>query len=618
MAEILIADGYQDFMGGQDASRIPCLIPENCYSSGVNVTVKQGLLQPRWGWDRWTLQFPEGYILDPYKRIKTYRQIFESGKFQAACPFYIGSTQYIVLVVAGQIFLLNPATKVLSTITIEDGSMLNSRAKRINWTVAGDYLVFFDFPAFPVLLKGISARRADPAKYEVPVSVIGSFNENRLFISNNGKEFTGGDPVGNTATPDAPITFEEVLTSGSPYFHEIYKLPTVDHNDPITFMGFLQVSDTSTGIGPLLIGTSRAIYSFNTQNVRTNWTTSQFGSIVCYNAGVAGPRAFTNVNSDAFFLSTDGYLRSFTMSRQEQGKWARIPISREVENWFQTFDKSLTSLSFVSYFKNKVLIGVAPYRTPAIDFSTNREISDYAHGGFAVLGLDNVSAFGEAAKPIWEGLWTGVNPMEVVTLGDRAFIVSKDAGINSIYEINPDTTYDTADSHVRYIRSRIHTREFDFQDPYLNKEIHSVNLNMNQLQGDFEIDIKYRPNHSETYFPFRNFKHTAPWRTCNMPEDCFIEGFAGHYIRDFDLGSPEDNQCSPITNDFYRVLRKIQLELTITGKYWELEELRVRATPRLQTNIQSICDPYPAIAICKDCSDDWKVEPFESCQTLAT
>lgn len=615
----LLAAGSLDFLGGQDASKKPDRIADNCYASGINVSVRRGALQPRWGFERKNIQFPIETVLDPYKQQRTYQNIFEASKFQAMIPFFIGTTQYIIFVVAGRILAVNPDNFVMIPIPINDGSTLNTRATRVTWSVAGKYLVIYDFPAYPVIVEGLSARRADPIDMEIPISSQGAFNQNRLFVANNGSEFTGGDPVGSLATPDAPITFAEVLTLASPYYGQIFQLPTVDHNDPITYMGFLQVTDTSTGIGPLLIASTRAIYSFNTQNPRTSWESGQFGSIICYNAGVAGPRAFANVNSDAFFLSADGYVRSLAMSRDEQKSWARVPISREVENWFKYWDKDLTQLGFVSYFGNKIFFSVNPYRTAVTDYDTLFPISDYAHGGLVVMELDSLSSYGQASKPVWTGLWTGVRPMDMCNIGNRAFIISKDsANINRLYEVNPEITYDTADAVVRQVRSRVYTKEYDFGDPFQNKELHSIDVNFGGIQGDFKFEVKYKPSHGPCFLPWTSFVHYAPWRICTVPEGCFLNGFAPHFIRDFTLSAPSSDDCSPITKDFYRVFRNVQLALTIEGKDWEINELRVKAVPRPQAVSQTICEEYPKISLCECCDDDWAVAPFESCSQMQT
>lgn len=616
----LILDGSTDFLGGQDASKDPSHIAANCYASGINVSVSRGCIKPRWAWERKEISFENGIIENRIRLKRTYREIFESGKFQMAAPYYVGEDRYIISVISGLIFAYNVSTNDLIHIPISDASQLNPRATRINWSAAGEYLVIFDFPARPVIIDKLYARRSFAGTMEVPIAKLGSFNENRLYIGNAGTEFTGGDPVGSTATPNAPITFQEVLMDQSPYYGQIFKLPTVAHNNPITFMGFLQVTDTSTGIGSLLIGTSNAIYAYATQNPRDSWETQSFGSIICYNAGVVGPRAFANVNSDAFFLASDGYVRTLSMSREEQQRWARVPISREVENWFKYWDTDLKSLSFVAAFKNKVFFSVNPYRLPVPDFDTAFPIADYAHQGFVVLELDNLSSFGEPTAPTWAGLWTGLNPMEAVTFEDRMFIMSKDSSnINRIYEVNPELHYDTANCKIRSIRSRVYTKSYEFEDAFSNKELHSVDLSFENLKGDFKVDLAYKPRHADSYIPWRTFTHKAPWRDTELPVSSCINGYAPHNIRDFTLGSPSDETCNPITRDYYKVFKGVQLELTVEGIYWELHSLRLKALPRVQNETNSICDEYPIITICSNIDTDWAIDDdFESCKTTIT
>mgnify|MGYP001765887183 CR=1 FL=1 len=617
MAE-LITDWSVDFLGGQDASRIPDRIEANCYAAGINTTTKKVSIGPRWAFDKQEVTFPDGYILDKYSRRKTYRNIFESGKFQAAAPYYIGNLQYILFVVAGHIFVWNPDSNILTNIEINDGPRINARAPRINWSAAGKYFILYDYPAFPVIIEGLEARRADPLAMEIPVSTNGAFNQSRLIVANNGNEYTGGDPVGSIATPSAPITFEEVFTAGSPYLSQVFQLPTADHNDPITYMGFLPLVDSSTGVGPLVLGTQRAIYTANTQNPRSEWDQKQLASLICYNAGIVGPRAFTNVNSDAFFISADGYARALSMSREEQHRWSRVPVSREVENWFKYWDRSLAQFAIVGAFNNKIFFSVNPYRVKALDLETNLPISDYAHGGFAVMELDNITSMGQASKPTWAGLWTGVRPMEIVNLGTRAFVISKDGFTNAIYEINPEATYDSYKGNIRFVRSRVYTKEHDFKDAFANKEAHSLDFNFDSIQGDFEIDVKFKPSHSSLFIPWKKFEHKAPWRTCEVPSSCFINGFAAHVIRDLTLGAPLNTECNPVTGEPFRVFRKVQLQFTLKGKYWEIHEYRIKAIPKALNKLETVCEPFKTVGVCLDCNDDWVTEEFESCQKVTT
>lgn len=611
-----------DFIGGQDSSVIPDRIPDNCVAAGINISTKRGSLAPRWGFERKTITYPQGGFFNQNKDYVSYKELFDSGKFQLIAPYPAGGTlDRLLIVIAGTIFIFNVDSNTLSIVPISDGSMLNPRASRLNWTPAGKSFVIFDFPSFPVIVTGTTARRADPTQYEVPVSVNGAYNQNRLFIANAGNEFTAGDPVGNTSTPNAPLTFEEIIAPASVYLGQVFQLTTQNANEPITAMGFLQVADTSTGIGPLLIATSRSIYSYNTTQPRSDWEQGQFGAVLTYNTGVVGPRAWANANSDLFFLSADGYVRTLSMSRDEQSRWSKIPISREVEPWMKYYDPSLKQFGFVSYYKNKVFFSANPYRIQAVDYSTRKNIADYAHSGFVVLELDNVSSFGSPGKPTWAGLWTGVNPMDMVVLNERAFVIAKDnLSQNSIWEVNPSINYDTSDCKIRYVHSRIYTKEHDCGDPFVNKETHSIDMNFDALRGDFRINIKYKTSHSPKFIQWGEVKYNSPWRSCEMPCNSCLSGFSHHMIRDLTIGSPSGDglDCDPATRELYQIFRKIQLQIDFSAIYWELHEYRIKAVLRIQENQETVCQDFETVPICEECNDDWCVEDFNLCQQTTT
>jgi len=611
-------DGQSDFSGGQDASQIPANVGPNAYFAGVNVSCQNGCLNPRWGKQEFLLDFqiPTTFRL-PTGLRREYQSIFESCKYQALIPYNIADEYYLIVVISGVIFLVNQYTQVVSVIEIDDGSKLDELHPRINWTPAGNYLVIFDFPAYPVIIEGLTARRADPTKFEIPASVLGCYNQNRVFISNIGNEFTASDPAAY-GFPFGPISFTQVTQPGSAFFGEVFQLPTGHNNDPITAMGFLQTVDTSTGIGSLLVGTQKAIYSFLTQNPRTQWEAGQFGTLFVHDAGIAGQRAFCNVNSDLFFVSPDGQLRSVSMSRDEQGKWSKVPLSREVKNYIKLFDTELSKYAFVGYFRNKIFTSANPYQVMA-QTTDYKPVSDYVFGGCVVLELDNISTLLKDSPPVWAGLWTGIRPMDFVVNDDRCFMIAKDGGVNKIYEVRPDLTYDLIgpEQKIRKIKSKVYCKEYGFgtysengspvSTNFFNKTLNSIELNLFNIQGEFEINIKYRPSHSMNYLQWTNFKHVAPWRSCKIPEGCAWNGLVGHEFRELNLGAPTEPGCDPITRETYDTVRKVQVLFEIEGINWELHGFLMRATLLTQNVTEPVCKPYPIVEICNDCINDWGI-----------
>lgn len=616
-APTIISDGALDFLGGQDASKIPDRIAENAYYAGVNVSAQRGSLRPRWGKEKLSLSFTDERLTLPNYTTRPYRDIFLSGKYQALIPYSVGQEFFFVVVICGIIYLVNQQTYAVSVIPINGGSRINEYAARVYWESAGKYLVIHDYPAYPVIVENFTARRADPTKSEVPISVLGAYNQNRLFIANAGNEFTAGDPAGSLAAPDAPITFLEVETPSSPFYGQVFQLSTNYNNDPITAMTFLSTVDTSTGIGPLLVATQNAIWSFQSQQPRTAWQNGQFGASFVDNVGVAGPRSICNVNSDVFFISGDGQVRSASMSRNEQGRWARIPISREVENWLKYLDSDLVHFASIGYYNNKIFFTANPYRTKAQD-TRGVATTDYANGGMVVLSTDNIATLGQGGQPTWDGLWTGVRPMDMITSNHEFFIIAKDQEVqNAIYRVDPDLTYDYINGRKRFIRSTIYTREYDFKDAFQTKELHSIEFNFDNIQGDFMMDVQFKPSHGPYFLDWRTYSFSAPWQSCTATiPDAVANGYAGQVIRDVNLGTPLSNQlCNPATQELYNFFRKVQLKLSIVSKYWEIHEYKINAIARPQYRNITVCDNMQPVAMGEQCDNDWSIIEEDICLT---
>lgn len=618
MNENIVPDGNSDFSAGQDASQIPDRIAANAYASGINISAKNGALSPRWGWEEIELTFPEGGVTGTDGRFRDWKSIFGSGKFQSGAAYTIGQELYSLIVVNGIIFLVNNQSFNVTVIPLV-GEGLDFSAPRLNWSPADKYFTIFDYPARPVILDGLHARRSSKKKFEIPVSRMGALNSNRLFIADGGNEFTAGDPIGSKGPGvNAPITFEEILTKGDPFFGQIFKLPSNYNNEIITAMTFLPTVDTSTGIGPLIVGTKNIIASYAAQSPRANWQQEQFGSIVLYNAGIGGARSYAHVNSDLFIQSGDGQIRTLSMARAEQNRFSKVPISREIENWLKFWDIDLVKYGVLAYHSNKLFVAVNPYRTEAID-NNGKITSDVAHAGVAVLELDNVTSFGQASKPAWAGLWTGICPMEFINSNNDLFIVSKDnQRVNKLYRARPDRTYDTVGNSIRYINSRVYTRGYNNQSPLNDKELLSLEIALAGTAGVVQVKAAYMPAHGNQFIPWKNvFKQQVKWQECNLKK-AFLNGYGKQSFKSINFGSPPPNVCDRFTKESLSLYRQVQIRLDITGKDWMLNSVIVNAAlkPKAQNNIT--CSKYTdiPIEIEKECNNDWHLEEASLCHQV--
>jgi len=601
-----ISDGNTNFLGGQDFSKEPDKIAPNAFSSGINVTTEDGCLGPRWGLEDKELDFQNagGFDVAPFQQ-RSYKTIFKRGRIQAIIPYSVGSQYYLIYIVSGVIYLINQSTFNVTVMDITDGSFLDDNTPRINWSPANDYLVIFDFPSRPVIIDNFVARRADPALDEVPISTFGVYNQNRLFVANGLNEFTASDPTG-IGFPNAPISFEEFFQPSTGYTGQSFQISTNYANDPITTMVFLQAVDSSTGIGTLLVATQNGVWAYPAQNPRASWEAGQFGSNILFNNGIVGSKSVVNVNSDLFFMSNDGQIRSLSMSRQEQGKWSKVPMSREIKNWLKVNDPSLMKYTVMSYFENKLFITANPYYVNA-EGRLGNALMDVNFAGFAVLEMDNISNMAQTSSPVWAGLWNGIHPVDTAVNNKEMFVACRENGENKLYKFTPTKTIDIVDGVERPIKSRVYTKLFEFESPNNDKTLQSFEVNLSNIKGTFKSTVRYRNGLNLPFINWRDITYKAPYKICTVPTVSEINGLNSHTLPVVNYGSPEEYGCNEATQESYIKFRKMQFLLDFEGRSWKLNQLILRATVEAQDSHINVCNFYQDIKIPNQCLNDWNL-----------
>lgn len=591
----MLYDGNISFAGGQNGGILADRIQADQYAAGVNVSTRNGALSPRLRFVQVPLRFRTNA-----EHVK-YWPLFRQGKFQCACYYRSSSGSFHIVVISGLIFAVDPLTGKIQHVPIDIPSgqdqtkvdTMHPRMRRINFAIAGRFLVLFDWSQQrPIIMDGLKARRSASQSVfrtidhvttelivpEVPPSRLGTFVQNRLFIGNDAHEFGAGDPVGGL-NADAPITFEESLAPSSQYNGQFFSLGTTNVNNPITYMGYLQTADTSTGYGPLVVATDNSLYTFAANQPRSEWENGQFGSLSLYNGGVAGPRAAVNVNSDLLFVSGDGQIRSLNMGRADQAKWANSPMSREVSNWIVANDPSLVRYSVAASFGNMVFFTVNPFLTKAV-LSDGTQCFDVAFRGMVVMELDNVSGLGQNARPAWAGLWQGICPMEICNgIYDGSHMLhvwSKDPGsVNNLYNVTNESDYDVFEEARKPVVSRLYTRLFDFDARFKNKRNAGADIKLTNIEGANRVDLRYRGSINGNFAKWREFFFGVKTNCEGREADELPSNHLPGSIRELHFGSPSEAICDAVTNEQGDFMRTAQLRLTISGANWMIEDLRL-------------------------------------------
>ena len=616
--------GSATFYMGQNASKLPNQIDDSNYYKGINVTTKGGYLSPRSGYvqTKFTLEDEDAYFTDNNGRKIKYKEVFEKGKFQGACSYYTEMGERIVCVYSGLIFILNPKTKKAQYVEIdkEDNEFkqignkyeprtqrLNQYVSRVNFSNAGEYLIIFDYPDRPIILDGYHAYRSptgqtdtlgDPVYY-VPATVMGCYNSNRLFVADNSNSFTAGDPVGSLVAPKAPLTFNEVYQEAGEYQGQVFSLGSVSKHSPITAMGFLQVTDTSVGVGPMFVATKDTIYSYKTNYARAQWTggNEAFGTMLLYNAGIIGPKAVDNLNSDIIFMSGDGHVRTLTVSKEYTQAWENSPMDLDVFDWVYTDRPDLSYLTVVKAFANKVFITVKPVVTEATDLWGNSTY-DYAFKGMVVLELDSTSSLTNKSAPVWAGIWTGISVQDLVVSNDELFMFTKDPQYrNQIYRLDPELSYDVFNNEKRYIKSRIYTKQYGCESYFQDKKERNVFLGLQALKGNITLDVS-RSNDYGKFALWKHWGYVAPVCSREYPES-----LREHYFREISLGSPEETICNEVNGEYGDVYRGVQFKIDISGEYWRLENILV-VSDKMSTNYdENMCELEGNKKVYMDCDE---------------
>lgn len=610
--EKILPDGTTDFSGGMNAGVKPHAIGNNQTALNINTQGQSTALTPRWGITEIILDFSNtGDYTRTNNVVVSFEEVFYGGKFQAFIPYSIGPDYFNIYIVSGFIFIINLDTR--EVIVLNKTDQLNVYADRVNWSSAGVYLVIFDFPNRPFILEGIQIHRSDPALFEVPISVLGTNNQNRLAVANAGIDWTAGDPSGSVATPLAPVSFQEVLVPSSPFVGDVYQIPTANkNNDVITAMGFLQVQDTSTGIGPLLVATQNAIYSYRTDLPRVQWqggaSSIVFGSCLLFNDGIVGQRAHKNVGSDLIFRSSDGQVRALSMARNQQRLWGNSPISREVNPLLEMSDPNLDYVSVVSYFQNKIFTTCNPHRVD-VTSSEGFPQTDYVSSGILVIELDNTASITAQSPPVWGGVWTGALWMDFCSNNKLFYAAAKLNGRNKMFLVDPTRTYDTIGDKVRYVRSVVVTKEYSNTDRTVNKTLHTLDLGLRNMEEKVEVDIDYVTSTLGAFVHWKDLCFDAPVEQCSAAP-FFPNGLLAQGVRDLNIGGVTQKTCNPATQEPLWVYKGVQIRMIITGKYWELEYTKLKGVYTPQTELNPYCKICKGVPVPAQCFDIWEIPKF--------
>jgi hypothetical protein len=318
----------------------------------------------------------------------------------------------------------------------------------------------------------------------------------------------------------------------------------------ITSITFTANLDTALGQGSLQIGTAAFMASCLAPMDFSNPPAT--GPILTFSLVGSGPLAqysTIRVNSDIFFRSIFGF-GSLILARRDFNTAGNTPISDEVRDRLIEFDnQELLSYGSSITFDNRFLTTLSPQATS----------QGVLHAGLIALNLDPVSGMRDKQPAVYDGLWTGINVLQLLagTFNgkERAFAFTFNTALSKIelYELlrtGPDH-FDNGTIPIVW--------GFETASLFQGKAPDGTLLSLRN--GEFSVSDVVGTVRFEVFFKSDQGCWT-PWHSFSICAD--PDGDPQYFPR-LGLGEPDSSYCDSILNYPLRDGLTFQFKWQITG-----------------------------------------------------
>lgn len=539
-----LVDGYLSSEAGVDSGFAPSLLPENQWSWAINATFRGGFPKPRPGYQYRQLSFSDGD-----------QSHFEDGLFQGAGTYIDDNRNgFLMASISGRIFTISVTDFSVRDITIP-GNPSDATAPHAWFQQAESTTVVQNKLNAPFLWNGIAARRSN-VNNEVPVGGPMAYGAKRLWVA-QGNLFYGGDLAYSHTPPsrDDVLSFTEntYLNEGGAFAVERM----------ITGMIFGQNIDSTLGVKDLLIFEDDTVHAFNAPIDRATWKNLEqpIERFALLGQGSLSHECLVNLNSDTIFRGLIG-INSFKYARSAFSDWGNTPISRQVQRGLALDTQQWLYKTSAVNFENRMLMTTLPQMVNG---------HGMVHLGLVALDYNLVSGMGRKLDPAWEGVWTGLRILRILTVTHKSskrcfiFALNSDNKIE-LWEVTKEARFDVGtdgeDTRIKWI---LESKSFTFGRPRALKQLMSAETWYYQLTGQIEATFRFRSNLSECWTPWATQSDCAKYKDCSsVVEGCQIVRYLRSQSRGR-LGIPIppdviDQQSGRYTNQGYEHQIRIELE----------------------------------------------------------
>lgn len=404
----------------------------------------------------------------------------------------------------------------------------------------------------------------------------------------NGIQYVIGDVIGAASGTQAENYRDAVLKMTQNTFLQgggAFSLPV--SGEIITAMLFPPILDASLGQGPLEIGTEDSIFSnyvVGTYPGIWDTLTSPIQTESLKDNGPLGQNSTVLVNSDTFFRSGIG-IGSLILARRDFNEWGNKPISNELQKILNLDNQTLLQYGSAISFDNRFLSTAAP----------NLLGNGIFHVALTTLNFDLLTSLRGNQPPAWEGAWTGINALQILTGkingSKRAFAFSYNtlSGQTEFYEYLPEATTSYADNDTTSIQWIFETPvcfNKDIKDLTTLIQLKNGEVYLSDIIGTVNVQVFYRPD----YYPSTCW---VPWTTFNVCQSTDSANSQPGWRMRIGLGEPDVEPCEIANNRPLREGYFFQFRFVITG-YCVFKGMRVSAVSKPQPQFAPVlCDDEP-------------------------
>ena len=538
-------DGFSTLERGIDSrpGRVS-LISKNQLAFLTNGTVRNGFAYGRPGQKRVPITFSGDDALAP----------FQDGFFQGARAYNPpNGLPVLVASINGRQWRINVSTNnLVKEITVG----LTSPRRQVWFEQAEDWLIMQDDESKPRIYNGAAMRTA-ALTGELPVGRQMVYAKGRVWLS-KGRHYMAGDIFGGpSGTPSLGRRDAVLKVTENTFLNEGGAFGVPDSSGDINAMNVIAIPDTSLGQGDIVVSTAGTMFTNLAPTDRTTWKnlTTPIQTVVLLQYGALSQNSLILVNGDMFFRSNVGVC-SLIMARRDFTTWGNTPVSGEAVRVFDDDDQTLLNWSSAVLFDNRLLMTAKPYWTE----------HGVIHKALGVLDFDILSTMAGKSPPVWEGMWTGLNILQIlkctISGQERCFMfVLNPQNQIELWEQTRNERFDNGRNRVTW---SFETGSYSFATT-LRKRLQGLTLFIDRVAGEVDFDLKWKPDQYPCWVDWAKWTECGSIDNCEATTDCMtLQNWTEQYRPEIEIGQPPiacESGQTKLSRDAY----EYQVRLAMTG-----------------------------------------------------